>query len=137
MADLTFSQYQEIMKPFFDLIKGIVHIVGYESQEEEFFISDSLINQIMLSVTIMHLSQSRKGRDIPDKEVLEKEIKENGDEAVFNSLTNNIRQEDLTKYLSESTTIVMTNYYYEVKDRITPSKTQEIKSLYEKIEGGI
>ena len=35
MTDFSFDQYQEEMKPFADLISGIVHIVGYEDKKEE------------------------------------------------------------------------------------------------------
>ena len=129
MSDLSFSQYQEAMKPFFDLIEGIVHIVGYESQEEESEINQSLITQIMLSVIIMHLSQENRGKDLPDSEEIKKKIEEGNSEEILSNLTSGITLEILSKYLSESTTLVMTNYYFEVKNQITPEKTDEIKKL--------
>ncbi|NCN87504.1 MAG: nucleotidyltransferase family protein [Candidatus Pacebacteria bacterium] len=137
MSDLSFSQYQEAMKPFFDLIKGIVHIIGYENKEKENEINESLITQIMLSVIIMHISQENKGKDLPDSEEIKKKIEEGNSEEILSNLTAGITQEILSKYLSESTTLVMTNYYFEVKDQITPEKTEEIKKLYQEISEGI
>jgi len=134
MSELSFTQYQAVMKPFFDLIKGIVHIVGYENEEKENEINESLINQIFLSVIIMHMSQEKKGKDLPSSEEIKKKIESGDKESLLADLTSGITQEKLTKYLSESTTLVMTNYYFEVKDQITPEKTDEIQKIYQEIK---
>ena len=133
MPELSFSQYQEAMKPFFDLIKGIVHIIGYENKEKENGISEDLINQIFLSVIIIHVSQEKNGKELPNSEEIQKKIKEGNGVDVLSNLTSGITEENLTKYMSESTTLVMTNYYFEVKDQITPEKTEQIKELYKNI----
>lgn len=137
MTELNFEQYQEVMKPITDLIEGIVKIVGYDTTEEEREISTSLINQLFLSVIIMHISQSKKGKDLPDSSEINSKLESGNGEKIVSELTSGITKDDLTKYLSESATLVMTNYYYEVKDVITPEKTQQIQKLYEKIQEGI
>ena len=137
MPELSFSQYQELMKPFFDLIKGIVSIIGYETKDKESELSETLINQIFLSVIIMHISQKNKGKDLPNSEELSTKIKEGNKENLITELTSGITSENLTKYLAESTTLVMTNYYFEVKDKITPEKTTQIQKLYQDIQGSL
>ncbi|MDH5533657.1 MAG: hypothetical protein OEX81_04495 [Candidatus Pacebacteria bacterium] len=134
MSELSFSQYQEIMKPFIDLIYGIVNIIGYDNKEKEKETADILVNQIFLSVMVMHLSQSSKGKMTPDSDELNKMIKDGKSEEVLSIFAKGITLDKLNKYLEESATMVMTNYYFEVKDQITPEKTESIKNLYQEIQ---
>lgn len=133
MSDQTSIQYQELMKPFFDLIKGIVHIVEYESEKQEKEVSDDLINQIFLSVSIMHLSDQSKGKTSADSKDIEDLVESGKTDEVLKIFSQGISKENFLKYLEDSSTVVMTNYYYKVKEKMTPEKTKKVENLYNNI----
>lgn len=137
MTKIQFSDYQEIMKPFFQLLSGIVEIIEEQKTDQTKEKTADLINQILLSVVIMHVSQTKQGKDIPNSDEIQTQISQGNTEQLFNSFFEGITQDALTKYLSESTTIVMTNYYFEVKDKVTPEKSAQIEKLYQNLDAGV
>lgn len=137
MPGITFNQYQEVMKPFIDLIEGIVKIIGYDKTEEENEVINSLINQVFISIIVMHLSEQNKGKKDINQDELNEKLKSENNEEILSSFTKGITKENFIKYLEESANIVMTNYYFKVKNRVTSEKTNQIQNLYQKIKEGI
>lgn len=137
MAELTFSQYQSIMKPIEDLILGIVKIVGYENPEQEVEISNDLLTQITTSALVMHMSERELMNKLPETDLIEKMVDEKDGAALVGLFTKDVTPEKLFKFLQDSASIVMTNYYNQVKDKMTPEKTQAVAKLYQEIEEGI
>lgn len=134
MNQLDFSSPEAFFQPIYELVEGIVNIVEEKTVEEKKAISDSLIEQIFISTTIMHLSEQSKAKNIPTAEEIKNLMAKDDKASVLNSFTQGISKENLLKYIEESATVVMTNYYFQVKDRLNDQKTAQIESLQQKIQ---
>lgn len=134
MNQSDFSSQEAFLQPIYELVEGIVNIVEEKTIEEKKAISSSLIEQIFISTTIMHLSEQSKARNILTAEEIKNLMAKDDKASVLNSFTQGISKENLLKYIEESTTIVMTNYYFQVKDRLNDQKTAQIESLQQKIQ---
>ncbi len=134
MTESNFSDLQSFLKPIYDLINGIVHIVEEESLEKEKEISDSLIQQVFISTTIMHLSEQSQAKSVPKAEEVKDLMAKGEKEEVLAHFTKNITKENLLKYIEESATIVMTNYYFQVKNKLNDQKNKQISELQQKIQ---
>lgn len=134
MNEANFSDMQNFLKPIYELVNGIVHIVEESSPEIEKEISNSLIEQIFISTSIMHLSNKLQAQNIPDAEEIKELMVKDEKEAVLGKFTQDITKENLLKYIEESASIVMTNYYFQVKNKLNDQKTSEIEKLQQKIQ---
>lgn len=133
MIESNFSDLQSFLKPLYDLVSGIVHITEEQDEKTEVEISNSLIEQIFISTTIMHLSEQSQAKSVPQAEEIKGLMEKDDKEAVLANFTKNITKENLLKYIEESATIVMTNYYFQVKDKLNDDKTKQIAELQQKI----
>lgn len=134
MNESNFSDIQNFLKPIYELVNGIVHIAEEGSPEIEKEISNSLIEQIFISTSIMHLSNKLQAQNIPDAEEIKELMAKDEKEAVLGKFTQDITKENLLKYIEESASIVMTNYYFQVKNKLNDQKTSEIEKLQQKIQ---
>lgn len=134
MTEPNFSDLQSFLKPIYDLVKGIVHIVEEQNDEVEKEVSDSLIEQIFISTTIMHMSEQSQAKSVPPADEIKNLMAQGEKEAVLAEFTKNITKENLLKYIEDSATIVMTNYYFQVKDKLNDEKNKQIGELQQKIQ---
>jgi hypothetical protein len=134
MSDLSFSQYQEVLKPFQELIFGIINLIEELPEEKTSEKTKDLLNQIFLSVITMHLSQKMQGKGLPNKEELEEKITNNEEKDVYSEFMKGLTLKTLQKYFEDSTSLIMTNYYFEVKEKMTQEKIDSIQRLYQEIQ---
>ncbi|MCL4208329.1 hypothetical protein KJZ63_01700 [Patescibacteria group bacterium] len=134
MNQLDFSSPEAFFQPIYELVEGIVNIVEEKTVEEKKKISDDLIEQIFISTTIMHLSEQAKAKNVPSADEIKKLMDKDDKTSVLNSFTQGIDKENLLKYIEESATIVMTNFYFQVKDKLDDQKTTQIENLQQKIQ---
>lgn len=134
MAEFNFSDFQNFTRPITDLVNGIVQIVETENQEKSTQIASELIDQIYISAVIMHLSELNQAKNIPNAQEIKTLMANNQQTEVVQKFTQGITKDKFLQYLEESATIVMTNYYFQVKDKLTDEKTRLISELQQKIE---
>jgi len=134
MADFSFSQFQAQMKPIEDLVLSIVRITGNEPEEKQREIGEDLLNQIMVSALVMHLSEQELKNKLPDSETIEKMIDEGRGEDFFGLFAKNITAEKLFQYLQDSASVIMSVYFEKVRSNITPEKIKQIQIAFQEVE---